>query len=624
MALVGSSNQEKIWNYLYSKIGNAFGVAGLMGNLYAESALNPKNLQNSYETKLGYTDATYTAAVDNGSYTNFVKDSAGYGLAQWTYWSRKQNLLSYAQSAGASIGDLEMQLGFLYKELSEGYKTVLNTLKNATSVLDASNAALTGYEKPADQSTSVQTKRASYGQKYYELYANSTTASTGTSLAFSVGDTVQFNGTTHYVSASATSGKTCTSGAAKVTAISKSAKHPYHLVTVTGGGSTVYGWVNESDVSAVSNTTTTNEGGNTMAYTNSSLVDCTVKSPNHSGTRTHAIDRITPHCVVGQLSAESIGGCFTSTSRQASCNYGIGKDGRVCLVVDEANRSWCSSSNANDQRAITIECASDTTSPYTMNDAVYNKLVKLCIDICKRNGLTKVLWMSDKGTSLAYTPKSGECVLTVHRWFANKSCPGDWLYNRMSQLAADINVGLSGTTTTTPSTGSNTTTSFKVGDVVKFTGTTHYVSASATSGSTCKSGTAKVTAISNGAKHPYHLIAESGGGSNVYGWVNAADISAISTSGGTSSGSIKKVTASNAAKSFLKSLAGTYTVKTALNCRDGAGTSYKSLVVIPKGTSVKNYGYYTTVSGVKWLYIQFTLNGTVYTGFSSSAYLAKA
>ena len=108
---------------------------------------------------------------------------------------------------------------------------------------------------------------------------------------------------------------------------------------------------------------------------NSSLVNCTVLSPNHSGKRTHKIDRITPHCVVGQLSAESIGGCFTSTSRQASCNYGIGYDGRVSLIVDEANRSWCSSSNANDQRAITIECASDKVDPYTMNNAVYSKPV---------------------------------------------------------------------------------------------------------------------------------------------------------------------------------------------------------------------------------------------------------
>lgn len=185
-----------------------------------------------------------------------------------------------------------------------------------------------------------------------------------------------------------------------------------------------------------------------MAYTNSSLVNCTVKSPNHSGKRTHSIDRITPHCVVGQLSAESIGSCFTSTSRQASCNYGIGKDGRVCLIVDEANRSWCSSSNENDQRAVTIECASDTTEPYAMNDAVYNKLVALCVDICKRNGKSKLLWFGDKSKSLTYSPKSGEMVLTVHRWFANKSCPGNWLYSRLGGLATTVTSKLGGSTAT--------------------------------------------------------------------------------------------------------------------------------------------------------------------------------
>lgn len=185
-----------------------------------------------------------------------------------------------------------------------------------------------------------------------------------------------------------------------------------------------------------------------MNYTNSSLVNCTVKSPNHSGKRTHSIDRITPHCVVGQLSAESIGGCFTSTSRQASCNYGIGKDGRVCLIVDEANRSWCSSSNANDQRAITIECASDKTEPYAMNNAVYSKLVALCVDICKRNGKKKLLWFADKAKTLAYTPKADEMVLTVHRWFANKSCPGNWLYSRLGSLAAEVTNKLGGSTAT--------------------------------------------------------------------------------------------------------------------------------------------------------------------------------
>ena len=114
-----------------------------------------------------------------------------------------------------------------------------------------------------------------------------------------------------------------------------------------------------------------------MAYTNSKLISYTKLSPNHSGQRTHSIDRITPHCVVGQLSAESICGCFTSPSRQASCNYGIGKDGRISLCVEEKNRSWCSSSNANDQRAVTIECASDMSEPYAMNSAVYNSLIKL-------------------------------------------------------------------------------------------------------------------------------------------------------------------------------------------------------------------------------------------------------
>src|SRR5699024_10258813 len=181
-----------------------------------------------------------------------------------------------------------------------------------------------------------------------------------------------------------------------------------------------------------------------MAYTNSSLVSYTKLSPNHSGQRTHSIDRITPHCVVGQLTAESICGCFTSPSREASCNYGIGKDGKIALCVEEKNRSWCSSSSANDQRAVTIECASDLNHPYAMTTAVYNSLVKLCTDICKRNGKKKLLWLGDKNKTLNYSPKSDEMVLTVHRWFANKSCPGDWLYSRLGDLADKVTSKLGG------------------------------------------------------------------------------------------------------------------------------------------------------------------------------------
>ena len=183
-----------------------------------------------------------------------------------------------------------------------------------------------------------------------------------------------------------------------------------------------------------------------MKYTNSSLIDCTVLSPNHSGQRTHKIDRITPHCVVGQLSAEMIGACFPN-GRNASCNYGVGYDGRQCLIVEEKNRSWCTNSRENDQRAITIEVASDKTHPYVFTNEAYRGLVELCIDICKRNDLKKVLWFGDKNKSLSYEPKDGECVLTVHRWFANKSCPGDWMYNRMGQLAAEINATIGGTST---------------------------------------------------------------------------------------------------------------------------------------------------------------------------------
>lgn len=164
-------NDKKIWDYLIEKIGNPFGVAGLMGNLYAESALNPRNLQQSFERKLGMTDDSYTQAVDYGTYTGFVRDGAGYGLAQWTYWSRKEKLLTFAKVAGKSIGDLDMQLDFLWNEL-QGYSKVLKAIREAKSVRAASDAVLTQYERPANQSESVQIKRASFGQKYFDKYAS--------------------------------------------------------------------------------------------------------------------------------------------------------------------------------------------------------------------------------------------------------------------------------------------------------------------------------------------------------------------------------------------------------------------------------------------------------------------
>ena len=142
-----------------------------MGNLFAESGLIPTNLQNSYESKLGMNDASYTAAVDNGSYTNFTHDSAGYGLAQWTYWSRKQGLFQLCKSRGKSIGDLNTQLDFLYQELTTSYSQLLKILKTTSSVEEASNLVVTQFERPADQSSSTLKQRALYSQHYFNTYS---------------------------------------------------------------------------------------------------------------------------------------------------------------------------------------------------------------------------------------------------------------------------------------------------------------------------------------------------------------------------------------------------------------------------------------------------------------------
>lgn len=173
------TNDSIIWKYFKSKGLSDEAVAGIEGNLKAESGLEPKNLQNSFNKKLNITDEEYTELVDNNAYPNFTKDSAGYGLAQWTFWSRKQNLLNFAKAQKKSIGDLGMQLDFLWQEL-QGYKAVFEGLKNAKSVREASDIILTQFERPADQSVKVQEKRASFGQEYYDKFAGKVAVTTAT------------------------------------------------------------------------------------------------------------------------------------------------------------------------------------------------------------------------------------------------------------------------------------------------------------------------------------------------------------------------------------------------------------------------------------------------------------
>ena len=270
-----------------------------------------------------------------------------------------------------------------------------------------------------------------------------------------------------------------------------------------------------------------------MAYTNSSLVTYKKLTSDRTAPRNHKIDTITIHCYVGQVTAKQ--GCdyFATTERQVSSNYVVGHDGSIGLSVEEQNRAWTSSSPANDHRAITIEVASDTKPPYAITDKAMKALIELVADICKRNGIKKLLWKGDKNL-IGQVDKQN---MTVHKWFANTACPGEYLYDKHSYIADEVNKKLGANTTntttnTTTTPSSSTSLKFKVGDIVSFAGGKHYSSAAATSGSTVKASKAKVTALFKNGKHQYHLRAVNDKGAyidGVYGWVDASTVSAIKT-----------------------------------------------------------------------------------------------
>ena len=262
-----------------------------------------------------------------------------------------------------------------------------------------------------------------------------------------------------------------------------------------------------------------------MAYTNSPLVSYTKISPNRTKNRNHAIDTITIHCVVGQCSVQTLGNIFAPTSRGTSSNYGVGYDGKIGMYVEEKDRSWCSSSSVNDNRAVTIEVASDTSEPYAVNQKAYASLLNLVTDICKRNGIKKLIWSKNKNERVNHL---NGCNMTVHRDYANKSCPGTYLYNKHGEIAAEVNKRLGANATTPQAPSANL--KFKAGDIVQFAGGKHYKSVDASSGSTVKASKAKITQVASG-KHPYHCRAVNEAGafvSGVYGWVDENTLTAIS------------------------------------------------------------------------------------------------
>lgn len=175
---------------------------------------------------------------------------------------------------------------------------------------------------------------------------------------------------------------------------------------------------------------------------NSSLVSYTKLSPCKNSPRNHAIDTITIHCMAGNLTVESCGALFQNRSRETSSNYGIGSDGRIALYVDESDRSWCTSSRSNDNRAITIEVANDggASTGWHVSDKAMASLINLLVDICQRNNIPELRWKADKNL-IGQVDKQN---MTVHRWFAAKACPGDYLYGAHSQIAAEVNKRLKG------------------------------------------------------------------------------------------------------------------------------------------------------------------------------------
>ena len=537
MSLIGSTNEEKIWNYLKSKGLNDFGCAGLMGNLYAESVLNPRNLQNSYEKKLGFTDDTYTSSVDNGTYQNFVKDSAGYGLAQWTYWSRKQNMLDFAKSVGKSIGDLEMQLDFLYKELNDKYKSVLNVLKNATSVKQASNTVLLDFERPANQGVSVQNKRAEYGQKYYDKYAKATNESVNNNTTSSISE-MQLR--------------------EKVVSI---AQKYYGCKESDGSHRKIIDGYNAVKPLA---------RGYSVKYTDAWCATYV----SFIGIQAGLTDIMFREC-----------GCGAMIQLYQNAGRWIENDGYIPKIADIIMYDWNDSGSG--------DCLG------------YPDHVGIVVSV---NGNTIKVIEGNISNSVGYRN------ITVNAKHIRGYCVPN--YASKSTISS---------TTTTPSvsTPSSPSTSTILSKEVKWNG---YVTADELNVRTwagVENKTCSFSPLKEGVEVSVCDSVKDSKGTiwyyikycDKYGFVSSKYIQKKDIISNTNF-SAEKV---DYAQSYMKSLAGTYKTTANLNLRTGAGTFNKSLCVIPKGDTVECYGYYTTLTGVKWYFVSYK----TYTGFVSSAYLKE-
>ena len=464
---------REMYDYLVRAGMTPAGACGAMGNIRAESGAIANNLQNSYEKKLGYTDATYTAAVDSGAYTNFVKDGAGYGLAQWTYHTRKAALLAFAKAAGKSVGDLETQLAFLVHELESSFSAVLSVLKTAKTIEAASNAVLLKFERPANQGEAVKLKRVQYGQVYYDKFAAKQAAEGGPKMNKKPVSFLQTD--------------------------KRWASKPYR---VKGENSTI--------------------GDSGCGPTAAAMLLSTLTGKNITPEDTCKWSVDHGYKALGN-------GTYYAYFAPQFAAYGI-----KCWQLNWVNAY-------HNHKATSF----DETVKYLKQG--YYAIALMKKGTWTGGGHFVVLWWADGKVRI--------------------NDPASTRDNRVNGNLATFK---------------NEAAYFWIVDAREY---------------------------NNSGKLVDGSMAE----------VKPEDVPQAAP------GVTAERKATGAAKSFDKKLAGTYAVTagSGLHIRNVAGSKTGSMVVLPCGTKVQNYGYYTEVNGVKWLYIQVTYQGVKYTGFSSGAYLKK-
>lgn len=628
------TNEQIIWNYLIKQGLNEYGVAGLMGNIYAESGLNPKNLQNTYEKKLGYTDDSYTVAVDNGSYTKFAKDSAGYGLCQWTYSTRKQNLLNYAKSQKKSIGDLEMQLSFLIQELKQNYSAVLSTLKTATSVKEASNVVLLKFEKPADQSTTAQNKRANYGQTYYDKYAIGKQEEVTQTMA-DYSKYINSKGT-HYISNCGhdENGKYNGGKAGDQTGQEWELKAWYNRPW-----NYVYRYEKDARVgemlaqlgcaAALNNNIGYDQYQRTTYWTQLKSVGydpSKIKTPCEADCSCGVMSNVkATGCLLGISALANINyTCTTSTMRTALKNAGF---------TEYSASKYLTGGTYLLPGDILLKVSSHTATNITKGSKAVAVTERGEGDIPTFTGSSSsVLKKGSKGTAVK-TLQENLIVLgynvgkdgadgdfgantetALKKFQADHNLTADGQYGPLTAAAMEkaLNEKKSGTTAT-PSTGTSTT----VVGTATAKATMHVRDQASASGKSLgviqKGQSVEVVEImSNGW---YRII-----WNNIYAYTsnsNGQYYTYIAKATSTSKKATEKPSEFNTA------LAGIYQTTGNINVRNGAGTNKSILTVIPKGINVTADGNYTTITGVKWMYVRFIYNNIEYTGYASEKYLKK-